>query len=88
MIKISNKEELIRVFDDIREEEIANDMKPVIKREDNLFSYLFGDIHFVFINNVTIAFNKVQFDEDNLRFYIDDKAVGAIAILNIDNIAN
>jgi len=86
--KIVNKKDLISIFDEIKEEEIANNLKPIVKEEDALFTYLFENSHYLFLNNVTIAFNKVQFEEDNLRFYIGDEAIGAIAILNIEGISN
>ena len=86
--KIVDKDDLVHIFDEIKEEEIDNNLKPLVEEDEGLFSYFFEDSHFVFINNLTIAFNKVQFNEDNLRFYIDDEAIGAIAILNIDKIVN
>ena len=87
-IKITNKKDLKDIFNKIKEDEIANKSKPIIKEEDNSCSYSFENSQYLFINNVTISFNKVQFDEDNLRFYIDDVAVGAIAILNIELISH
>ena len=79
---------MICIFDIIKKKEIANDLKPIVKKEEDSLIYLFENSQYVFINNVTIAFNKVHFDEDHLRFYIDDESIAAIAIPNIEKIDN
>ncbi|WP_067260438.1 hypothetical protein [Methanobrevibacter cuticularis] len=82
------KEELIAIFLNIAEQEMENGIIPEIVKEDGCISYSFKEMHFIFINNVTLSFNKLIIDEDNVRFYIDDLAVSAIAIDNVDIIAN
>lgn len=71
-----NKNEIIAIFDNLEEinKEKSDDL--------NIANYSSDEINYIFVNNVTLAFNKVQID-DNLRFYIDDQATSAIAIDNI-----
>lgn len=82
-----DKKELLNIFCSINEEEIANGLKPELNQEKDIFFFLFEKFHHVFVNNVTIAFNRIQIRDDNIHFYIDDEAVAAIAILNIEDIA-
>jgi len=86
-INITNKKDLLKIFNEIKEFEIVNKLKPIVNEENDTFCYVYQKSHYVFLNNVTIAFNKVQFDKDNLRFYMGEEAVGAIAILNIETIS-
>jgi hypothetical protein len=83
-----NKKDLIAIFSNIQEEEIANNLKPIVQEEDGVFKYIFEESHFIFINNLTMAFDKVILSSNDLRFYITEIAVGAIAIPNIKNIKN
>jgi hypothetical protein len=85
---MTDKNDLVNIFNDIKNDEINNDLYPKFSDESDLFTYKFQESHYLFINNVTIAFNKVHFDNGNLRFYIDDITVGAVAILNIEEIIN
>ncbi len=80
------KEDLLDYFDDLKNEEINNGLKPDFDQKEGLIIYSYKESHYVFINNVTISFNQIQLDEDNIHFYIDDEPVAAIAILNIENI--
>ena len=49
MYKIVNKEDLLSIFDEIKEEEVANNLKPIFKEEDGLFIYLFGNSHYILL---------------------------------------
>lgn len=83
-----SKDELFNIFESIKEKEIADGLKPELMQEKDLFIFLFEESHYVFVNNVTIVFNKIYLGEDNIHFYIDDEAIAAIATLNIDDITN
>lgn len=78
-------DDLIAIFNNIKEEELEKGFKVNFSNEDNIFKYDFENIHFVFLNKVTLAFNQVKLD-NNLRFYIDNQAIGAIDILAIEEI--
>ncbi|MBZ9571070.1 hypothetical protein KQY27_05900 [Methanobrevibacter sp. TMH8] len=82
------KEKLLNIFEIIMEEEVVNGLKSELNQEDDIFSFVFEESHFIFVNNVTIAFNKINIDEDNIHFYFDNEAIAGIAILNIENISN
>ncbi|MBF4468318.1 MAG: hypothetical protein ISP01_02825 [Methanobrevibacter arboriphilus] len=81
-----DQKDLVNIFKKIESDELDNGLKPVFLQNKNDISYQFEKIHFIFINKVTLAFNRLQIDENNLRFYIDDEAVSAIAIFNIEEI--
>ncbi|MEA4956460.1 hypothetical protein SDC9_17821 [bioreactor metagenome] len=81
-----NSNELINIFGIIESNEVEDGLNPTFTRDNNSFYYKFEKIHFLFINNVTIAFNKLQFDKSNIRFYIGNEAVSATSILNIEDI--
>ncbi len=81
-----NSNELINIFGIIESNEVEDGLNPIVTRDNDLFSYQFEKIHFLFINNVTLAFNKLKFDKNNVRFYMGNEAVSAVSILNIEDI--
>lgn len=83
---MATKNNLIDIFTDIHNEEIETELKPEIMDENDSIIYQFHEPHFIFINNVTIGFDKVQFNNYNIRFYLDEGSVAAVDILNIDEI--
>lgn len=80
------KDNLIDIFNEIYDDEINNKLESKIINEPDLIIHQFQKFHSVFINNVTIGLDEVQFDNDNLRFYFGDKSIAVIAILNIEEI--
>jgi hypothetical protein len=72
------KDDLIDIFNELHDYEINNKLESKIINESDLITHKFQEAHYVFINNVTIGFDELQFDDDNLRFYFDNTSVAAV----------
>ncbi|RBQ24179.1 hypothetical protein ALNOE001_04300 [Candidatus Methanobinarius endosymbioticus] len=80
------KDDSINIFKDIYDDEIDNGLKPEITNESDSSIYKFQESHYTFVNNVTISFDEVEFDDDNLRFYLEEGSVAGVAIPNIEEL--